>query len=420
MNKKLLIASLILSCLLISVAGNVVVNAQDTPSDEDQEKVEDLLDDIEKYEKKIKELQGTANTLSREIESFDAQINLTQLKIQNSINKIAATEKKISGLEVDIEKIVDRIGIIEERIDYQEGVLKERIRERYKTRETSPVMILFGSNTLENLVKKASYLRVMEVQDSKILGQMRDTKDTYNKQKGLFEDKKEEEEQLQAQLIQEKANLDAYRSQLVTQKAEKDRLLDKTQNSEDKYQDLLAEAKKELESYSAFVYASGLGIIGPNGLGGGKDGWYYSQRDSRWANDKIGNSSYSVYESGCLVSSVAMVHKYYGHDMDPGDMADKDQYYFWGNMLVPWPAPSGLSYKLLGYGYPESSIDKELDRDNPVIVGLTANNSAGTHFLVLISGKNGDYKMYDPIYGPDLDFEDYYGTGQIFEAVAFK
>lgn len=421
MNKKLLIALLFAPLILFSVAGSGFVVAQEEDQqNEDQEKVEDLLEEIEEYEEKIDELQGEANTLSREIESFNTQINLTQLKIQNSINKIAETEKKITRLAGDIDKLEVRIDIIQERIEYQEDVLKERIRERYKARETSPVMVLFGTKTLDNLVKKAAYLKVMEEQDSKVLGQMRDTKDTYNRQKGLFEDAKEEEEALQAQLIQEKANLDAYRRQLEVQKAEKDRLLEITQNDEDKYQELLEEAKEELESYSAFVTASGLGIIGPNGLGGGEDGWYYSQRDSRWANDKIGNSSYSVYQSGCLVSSVAMLHRYYGHNMDPGDLADEDGYYFYGNMLIPWPAPSGLDYKLLGYGYPESEIDKELDRDNPVIVGIYANNAAGTHFVVLIDGEDGDYEMYDPIYGPDLDFDDYYSTSQIFEAVAFK
>jgi len=424
MNKKLIIFSIILAFLAFSVAGNRFVMAVDVPPDEqaeeDKEKVEDLLDEIKEYEEKIKNLQGKTNTLEREIESYNTQINLTQLKIQNSINKIADTEEKIARLADDIDKLADRIDIIEERIDYQEDVLKERIRERYKTRETSPVMVIFGSDTLENLVKKAAYLRVMEMQDSKALTLMRDTKDTYKRQKGLFEDKKEEEEALQAQLIQEKANLDAFRRDQEAKKAEKDRLLDITANDEDKYQDLLAKAKKELESYSAFVYASGLGIIGPNGLGGGEDGWYYSQRDSRWANDKIGNSSYSVYESGCLVTSVAMIHKYYGHNMDPGELADEESYFFYGNMLVPWPAPDGLDYSLLGYGYPKSKIDDELDRDNPVIVGVTANNSAGTHFIVLISGEDGDYKMYDPIYGPDLDFDNYYSTSQIFEAVAFK
>ncbi len=430
MNKKLLIALIILPLIAFSVAGNTFVGAEDTPPDtsadadaqasEDAAKVEDLLDEIKEYQGKIKDLQGKASTLSQEIEKYNDQIYLTELQIQNSINKIAETEQKIGRLEGDIDKLAERIDIIIERIVYQENVLKERIRERYKTGSKSPVLVLFGSSTLENLVKKAAYLKVMELQDSKILTQMRDTRETYKRQKGLFEDKKEEEEALQAQLIQEKANLDAYKVQLNSKKAEKDRLLAVTQNDEDKYQDLLAAAKKELSSYSDFVTSSGQGIIGPNGLGGGKGGWYYSQRDSRWANNYIGNSSYTIFQSGCLVSSVAMVHKYYGYDMDPGDLADKEQYFFWGNMLVPWPGPGGRDYKLLGYGYPESKIDNELDDDNPVIVGIYANNSAGTHFVVLVSGKNGDYEMHDPVYGPNLDFGDYYSTSQIFEAVAFK
>ncbi|MFC1755812.1 hypothetical protein ACFLZK_00250 [Patescibacteria group bacterium] len=425
MNKKLIIALLILPLLTFSVAGNRfirgVVAQEDAAAaaEAEAEKVEDLLDEIEEYKDKIKDLQGKADTLSQEISNFNNQIYLTELQIQNSINKIAATERKISRLAVDIDKLSDRIDIIIERIEYQEEILRERIRERYKARETTTVMVLFGSTTLDNLVKKAAYLRVMEVQDSKVLQQMRETKETYKRQKGLFEDKKEEEEVLQAQLIQEKINLDSYKLQLSQKKAEKDRLLEITQNDEDKYQDLLAEAKKELSSYSAFVTSSGQGIIGPNGLGGGEGGWYYSQRDSRWAHDYIAGSPYTVYESGCLVSSVAMVHKYYGYDMDPGDLASKDQYFFWGNMLVPWPGPGGRSYKMLGWGYPESKIDDELDDDNLVIVGITANNSAGTHFVVLIDGSDGNYEMHDPIYGPNLDFRDYYSTSQIFEAVTF-
>lgn len=422
MNKKIIFALIFILFAAFSVAGiGNVLAEEDGTSDtsEEAEKVEDLLEQIEEYEDKIKDLQGEANTLSREIESINANIRLTELQIQNSINKIAATEKKIAGLSGDIDRLEERIDIIIERIEYQEGVLRERIRERYKSGGASPVLVLFGANTLENLVKKATYLKVMEEKDSEVLTTMRSTKDTYKRQKDLYEDKKEEEEVLQAQLIQEKANLDAYKWQLDAQKAEKDRLLEVTQNNEDKYQDLLAEAKKELESYSAFVQLSGAGIIGPNGLGGGEGGWYYSQRDERWAYDKIGNSPYTVFNSGCLVSSVAMLHTYYGYDLDPGDLADEDGYYFYGNMLIPWPAPKGRDYRLLGYGYPESKIDDALDDDNPVIVGVTANNSAGTHFIVLVEGEDGDYEMHDPIYGPNLDFDDYYSTGQIFEAVVF-
>jgi peptidoglycan hydrolase CwlO-like protein len=424
--KKIILATLLVlsftAGLAVSHYGSYQVWAQteEEQSEEDNsEKIEELEDQIEEYEDKIKDLRSEANTLNNEIESFNAQINVTQLKISNSIEKIRRTEREIDDLTGDIGQMIERIDQMAERIDYQEEILNERIRERYKTRETSPIIVLLGSNTLNDLVKKAAYLKVMEVQDNKVLSQMRDTKDVYNRQKKLYEEEKEKEEELQEQLIVEKANLDAYKRDLESKKAEKARLLEATQNDEQKYQDLLAEAKAELNSYSSFVESTGQGVIGPNGLGGGKDGWYYSQRDSRWAYDKIGDSPYNVYQAGCLVTSVAMVHTYYGYDVDPADIADKDELFIYGSMWIPWPGPGGRSYKLLGWGYPESKIDDELDDDNPVIVGITANNAAGTHFVVLYEGDNGDYKMNDPIYGPDLDFDDYYSTGQIFEAVVF-
>jgi peptidoglycan hydrolase CwlO-like protein len=422
MLKKILITLLLIPTIFFSFKYVVEVYAEDatTTEEDNSDEIDDLEDEIDELEKKIEDKQGEAQTLSREIENANNQISLTELKIQNSIKNIEKTEKEIDRLENDIDSLSARIDQLIERIEYQEDVLSERIRERYKTREISPIMVLFGTSTLDDLVKKATYLKVMELQDNKVLTQMRATKKTYNRQKTLFEDKKEEEEELQAKLVQEKANLNAYKIELESKKAEKDRLLKLTQNDEARYQKMLAEAKQKLASFSDYVGSTGQGVIGPNGLGGGKGGWYFSQRDSRWAYDKIGNSSYTIFNSGCLVSSVAMVHKYYGYDMDPGKLADKDEYYFWGDMLIPWPAPKGFQYVRLGYGFPESAIDNELDDDNPVIVGVYANNSAGTHFVVLTEGKDGDYKMNDPVWGPDLDFSDYYNTGSIFEAVAFK
>jgi len=78
-----------------------------------------------------------------------------------------------------------------------------------------------------------------------------------------------------------------------------------------------------------------------------------------------------------------MLHNYYGYNVTPEDIANQDKYFMFGNMRIPWPAPKGRSYKLLSWGYSKSEINEELEKDNPVIVGVYANNTAGTHFLVL-------------------------------------
>ena len=374
----------------------------------------------EKFTRKLIKTQEQSRTLSGEIEVFDEKIDITQSKISNSTVKIAGTEEEIAELSQDIGKLGTRIERLKEAMDKQQGILEARMREKYMSKESSPIMVVFGSETVGSLVQKAKYLEVMGLQDTKLLTEMEDTKNKFNQQKALLEGKKEEGEQLKAQLQIEKGNLLGYKTSLEGQQGEKEQLLEDTKGDEVRYQKIIKEAQEILDAYRAFSQGTGLGVIGPNGLGGGKGGWYYSQRDSRWANDNIGGSSYSLKDAGCLVSSVAMLHKYYGYSVDPGDIGDVNSYFSFGDMRIPWPTPGGRGYRLLNWGH-TSKIDDELEDGNPVIVGIRGiANSAGTHFVVLSDKDDGDYIMYDPIYGPDLEFSDYYSKGNIFQAVVFK
>ena len=296
---------------------NIPSFAQEEISDEDEEEIQDIQEKIEKYEKKISDLRGKANTLQNEIDYMDSQIGLTQLKIQSSIANIVKTEDRIKELSEGIENLGIRIDKLVKSIEYQEMILGSRMRERYKDRGNSMLMLLFGSNTLNSLVKKTEYLRALEENDNKLIDQMAETRTSFEQQKDIFQNKKTEQEELKNKLQIEKANLDSYQRSLDSQKEAKEKLLADTQNDEAKYQELLAEAEKELASFAGFVQSAGGGIIGSNEFGSGKEGWYLSQRDARWANQKIGNSNYTVFEVGCLITSVAMYNRYYGNNISP-------------------------------------------------------------------------------------------------------
>ena len=389
----------------------------DTQTEEEiQDEIDDIQDKIEKYEKKIQDLRGKANTLQNEIDYMDSQIGLTQLKIQNSVSNIRKTEDRIGELSEGIENLGIRIDKLGKSIDYQGTILNSRMRERYKDRGNNMLMLLFGSDTLGSLVKKTEYLKALEENDNKLINQMSVTKGNFEQQKGIFLDKKNEQEELKNKLVIEKANLDSYQRSLDSQKAAKEKLLADTQNDEAKYQELLAEAEKELASFAGFVQYAGGGVIGSNEFGSGKEGWYLSQRDSRWANKKIGGSNYTVFEVGCLITCVSMYYNYYDKNVSPADIA-RDSSRFFSNtamMLIPWKGPPGKSYKAIT----ASSIDGELE-DRPVIVGVYA-GPYGTHFVVLSKKSGSDYIMYDPWYGPDLKFSDYYTKSSIYSAVVFK
>ena len=246
MRIKEIFISVLITLVSVFAFANVldpIVWAEDEEKS-DYEEIDDLEDKINKYEDKVSELQGRAKTLSNEIEYMNSQVNLTELRIQSSIQKIAKTEKDIIELGEDIDDMKTRIGKLEQAINYQKQVLSSRLRERYKSGESSQFFVLFGGNSLNELIQKSEYLKVMELQDKKLLDEMDETKNNYSKQKKLFEVKKSEEESLKAQLVSEKANLDSYKATLQSQKEEKDRLLKVTQNDESKYQKLSADFLK--------------------------------------------------------------------------------------------------------------------------------------------------------------------------------
>ncbi len=236
------IKNLLFITIFILLLSPVFVFAQE---EGDKEEIEDKQEEIEKYEKKIRDLQSKEKTLVNEIQYLDDQMTLAQLKIQQSSAKIEKTRKEIESLSDDIDELKTRIDKLVVSITYQEDVLMSRVRERYKSRNDSMVM-LFGSETLGKMIQKIEYLQAMERYDKKLLQEMKDTKDAYSNQKRLFEDKKSEVEDLKKSLEIEKANLDAYKGSLEDRKNERQKLMEMTQNDEKKYQQLLEDARKEL------------------------------------------------------------------------------------------------------------------------------------------------------------------------------
>ncbi len=421
LNKKTVIALLLAIIIPFTLR---IAFADEDPSEGEQEQavnqeeVDELEDKIKKYEKKLAEIQDQRGSLQSEIDYLDNQMYLTQLRIQSVNNQIYVTTEKIANLGKEIENLNTRLDKIAGSIDYQEDLLNQRQREQYKTEQAVPkgfeiLLLLLEPLELDKKIQRNTYSQVMQEKDKELLDEMAKTKTAYANQKGIFETRKEEEERLKAEVEQQRINLEGYKNQLDAQKSTKESLLASTQNDEAKYQKLLKEAQDQLDSFRGFVTYAGGDVIGANEFGKGKEGWYFSQRDERWAGVKIGKSNETVFNVGCLITSIAMVYKAEGKSVTPADVA-RDSSRFWYNtamMLRPWKGPGSFT------PIPKSSIDSYIKK-NPVIVGVYA-GPYGTHFVVLSKKDGNDYVMYDPWYGPDISFSKYYGYGQIFEAAVF-
>ena len=233
-------------------------------SSDTTDRVNDLQDQIKEYEAKIATLQKSEKSLKNEIEYASTQIYYTQLKIDQANAQINAKTQEMASLEDDITNLSDRLEKLVEAISDQEKVLKAHLRQKYKSEigyQTSPLITLMESTNFNEMVLKLKYLRSIEEQDKIILSQMNLTKNSFTGQKNLLTNKKDKIELLKLEIEKQKQSVSSYKAALEDQKQTKQWVLEETQNDEQKYQELLAQIRSELDSISS-AFAN---IVGKEG-----------------------------------------------------------------------------------------------------------------------------------------------------------
>lgn len=342
----------------------------------------------------VKQTQQKANTLGNAISILNGQIKIQQLQISQTVAEIEKLSRQIEDLST-------RISGIELSLDKMSSILIERVNANYKHKTPDPIILLLNADSFSQFLTDYKYLQIAQSHISEVMKRAEEQRIAYDQQKTLKEEK-------QAEIEAKRNQLKKQEQELNNQKTQQTQLLTVTKNDEKKYQQLLAEARAEIASFKTFATNKGGGTVSAQSS---PDGWYFSQRDERWAGVTIGSSGEKMLEVGCLISSTAMIKKKFGEDVTPVTIATNGNYFFSNTayMLKPWPAPSGYYYSDVSYS--QSTLDQELER-NPVIVKLLA-GPYGTHFLVIKEKKDGKYIMHDPWEGYDKNFSDYYSLSQI-------
>ncbi len=377
----------------------ILLNCYITESVFAQDNKSDLEKKISEYQTKLQELKQQKNTLSSQIQYMDTQIYLTALQINQTEQKIVST-----GKEIDL--LGSRIEGLDQSLDYLSKQLIQRIVIGYKKKPLSVISLLLDSQGASDFLTRIKYLKSAQNNNQKLLYTVQETKTNAEEQKKLREQKKIELDKLNETLSYQKQALDNQRSQ-------KQRLLSSTQSDEATYQRLLSQAQEQLASFGRFVQGQGGSSLLSNQTSCDDWGCYYSQRDSQWGANSLNGTGYTLASDGCLVTSMAMVYTHLGRrSVNPQTINSNPN-----NFASYYPAY--LEYTISADGLTTSRvgayIDDTLSSGNPVVVGVRA--YGGTHFVVLISGSNGDYVMHDPYIenGHRISFTSHYSVGSIFE-----
>lgn len=220
----LLTTSLVSLALKKNFANNKVL------AQSNEEKLQELLNQISEYESQIEKLKFQADTLSNQIAQYDAQIRLTTLKIEQTQEKIELLGGRIDELEISLQSLTN--------------AFSNRANETYKmARLGEPIYLLISASDLNSAVSSFHYLKKIQESDRDLLVKLQSAQTSYKEEKS-------EQEVLQDEL-EEQNNI------LNSQKAAKANLLQITRNDEKRYQQLLSAARAEFEAIQAIIAGQG-------------------------------------------------------------------------------------------------------------------------------------------------------------------
>lgn len=398
--QKFLTFSFVLYLFMFNVGASYAEDPTPAPTD-DPRKTE-LENKIKDLQGKLNETSKQKNTLSAQITYMDNQVYLTELKMQE-------TEKRVEDTAKEIDILGNRIEGLDSSLDNLSKQLIKRVVDGYKRKNVTVFDMVLNSGNANDLLSRMKYYKTAQANNQKILVQVQETKSNFEEQRSLREKKKVELDNLKNTLVTQK-------STLIQQQSAKKQLLEVTKNDEAVYQRQIEEARKQIESFKSFVQSTGANVIGANAFGGGEGGWYMSQRDSRWAGMRMGDSPESILDVGCFITSIAMIMKFYGADYTPATIASNPKYFAGGSGSACFPnsypsayacSPANFNGSWAGKSYHNisySQIDSYLSKNVPIVAGVRGSS----HYIVLKKGSGGNYIMNDPIYGPDKNVSDYY------------
>jgi peptidoglycan hydrolase CwlO-like protein len=370
----------------------------------------DDKDKCEILEKKAKAYQDLIDIKNKQQHTLKDQMALIDVEQTRNKTQLQQTQAQADQLNQQIGDLQQEINHKEDLVKYQQLILTGLIQSYYEDYQEGVLKIVLINKDFSEILNKADYVEQSSSRVSEVLHSIQQAKTDLQSEYDDIQKKKQESEQLKKDLQSKSYNLQATEIQKQT-------LLSQTQGEEQKYQQLLVRVEQQKLELFNFSSAGNLADVDASVSSFPKPtdhlastSWYFSQKDPQWGSKKIGNSSSTIEDYGCALTSVSMVFKYYGASINPGAMAKQKIYYY---DLIKWPGSwSSPSIKLsssISHGNINlKTVDSEISQGHAVIVYIRKTNGRGGHYVVIHNKDDKDYIVHDPYFGPNL----YLGTSR--------
>lgn len=198
---------------------------------------------IAEYEQKLSGIREEKGTLASQIQYFDTQTYLTQLRISDA-------QQRVNKLTEEVASLSGKIEGLDTSLNYVSKLLIKKIAEDYKRRDVPILNLVIDPGNAPTLINRMKYAKTTQENDQRLAVQVQQAKLNFEDQKTKREEKAAELEELNKVLESQKAELDS-------QKAQKQKLLAQTQNDEATYQNLLAAARAEYAAIQGITSGGG-------------------------------------------------------------------------------------------------------------------------------------------------------------------
>lgn len=211
-------------------------------------------------EKQIREKQQQIEELERQQRVYESTLSQKKQESLSLQNQLAILDTQIAGTDVDIRKLQFQIESLDLEIqeltlkievkEFEERQTKDRLAEllRLLNRYNNKTLleVFFSTDSFATFLQQMKYLETVEEQAKHSLDDLIALKEDMQREHA------DQEAKLTAQK-EKKAQLDTQKNNLVSQQSYREKLLQETEESEEKYQALLDQARQEQLSANADI-----------------------------------------------------------------------------------------------------------------------------------------------------------------------
>ena len=126
----------------------------------------------------------------------------------------------------------------------------------------------------------------------------------------------------------------------------------------------------------------------------------YSQRDSKWSNNKLGTSNHTIGQSGCVITSICNLLLKHGYEITPDEANERIKNaggYANGNLIIWSKLKDALPVEAYRYyGYDNNKVSQAIEDNKGCLVEASGARIGGSKHWTLFTG---DGKSEDPWFG---------------------